>query len=133
MTAPASRPPSATYRAGVRTIRQAPDSFIVVTVPPIHAARVYRRGKEAHWTVEYYTFDQPRKYPHESVEKALNAAGELIGLRAGKEWKERFTGAQRTAIGQQRCPRIMGRTTCDQPAEGISIWCTWHPKGKDRE
>lgn len=111
-----------------------PTSFLVVTQPhPIHTARVYRRGAPGTpWVVELNTIDAPRRYTYDTPETAVKAAGELIGRKAGQEWREHFTGPQRYAIGQQECPRLMGAGmgVCGQSPEVGSIWCRWHPKGK---
>lgn len=140
MTASASRPVRrgvTQYRTMTSTTPLAPTSFVIRATPhPIHAAYVYRRGASGTpWVVEFHTIDFPRKYLYEDMGPALNAASELVGRKAGQEWRERFTGPQRYAIGQQQCPRLMGAGmgVCGQSPEVGSIWCRWHPKGKDIE
>lgn len=140
MTASASRPArrSATvYRSQTGTTQYAPTSFVVYARPwPIHSARVYRRGGPgALWVVEFHTIDIPRKYQYERMEEALAVASELVGRKTGQEWKERFTGPQRYAMGQQQCPRLMGpgAGVCGQTPSPGTVWCEWHPKGKDIE
>lgn len=125
----------AVYRATCKVTRQSPTSFLVITNPPIHSATVFKADRQAHWLVDYPTFDRvPPRHTYESESKALNAAAEVIGRRAGEDWRTRFNGAQRTAIGHQKCPRIMsGGRPCEQPAAPATIWCEWHPKGKDKE
>lgn len=138
MTASASRPPRpgvTTYRTMTAVTQVAPTSFVVRSVPhPIHSAYVYRTGGPGTvWRVEFHTIDIPRSWVYASMEAALNAAGELVGRKAGQEWKERFTGPQRYAMGQQQCPRLMGpgMGVCGQSPEVGSIWCRWHPKGRE--
>lgn len=140
MSAPASRavkPGSTVYMSAVRIHKHAPTSFTVYADPiPVHAAHVYRRGAAGTvWTVEFHTIDMPRKFVYESMEAALKAAGELVGRKTGQEWKQRFTGPQRYAMGQQQCPRLMGHGmgVCGVRPEVGSVWCRWHPKGKDLE
>jgi hypothetical protein len=138
VTASASRPArrgSTVYRSATRVIKYADTSFVVYADPiPLHAARVYQRGRGAHWTVEFHTVFPSRKWAYESMESALNAASDLVGRKAGQEWSERFTGPQRYVMGQQKCPRIMsGGKTCDQAAAPGTVWCEWHPNGKEVE
>lgn len=140
MIAPASRPArrgSTVYRSATKVTKYAETSFVVYADPiPVHAARVYRRGAPGTvWIVEFHTIDIPRKYVHETMEVALNVAAELVGRKTGQEWRDRFTGPQRYAMGHNQCPRLMGpgAGVCGQsPAIG-SVWCEWHPKGKDIE
>lgn len=138
MTASASRPArtgATQHRTMTGVTQHAPTSYTVYAMPyPIHAAHVYRRGAPGTvWTVEFHTIEFPRKYVYADMGAALNAASELVGRKAGQEWKERFTGPQRYAMGQQQCPRLMGpgMGVCGQAPEVGSVWCQWHPKGRE--
>lgn len=138
LTASASRPArtgSTVYRSATRVVKYADTSFVVYADPiPLHAARVYQRGRGDHWTVEFHTVFPSRKFVYDRMETALNAAAELVGRKTGQEWKERFTGPQRYAMGQQQCPRVMfGGRVCGQPAAPGTVWCEWHPHGKEVE
>lgn len=140
MTASASRPArtgATQYRTMTGVTQLAPTSYVVRAVPhPIHSAYVYRRGAPGTvWVVEFHTIDTPRKFVYADMGTALNAASELVGRKAGQEWKERFTGPQRYAMGQQQCPRLMGAGmgVCGQTPEVGSVWCQWHPKGREVE
>lgn len=137
MTASASRPArraSTVYRSAVKVIKYADTSFVVYADPvPLHAARVYQRGRGAHWTVEFHTVFPLRKWAYESMESALNAAAELVGRKTGADWKASYTGPQRYAMGHQKCPRVMsGGRTCDGTAQPGTVWCEWHPNGKEK-
>lgn len=118
-----------------KTTPLSPTSYVVRADPyPIHSAYVYRRGAAGTpWVVEFFTIEFPRKYLYEDMGTALAAASELVGRKTGQEWKEVFTGPQRYAMGQQQCPRLMGAGmgVCGQTPEVGSVWCEWHPKGRE--
>jgi hypothetical protein len=124
---------STTYVSAVKVVKHAPGSFTVYADPiPMHAAHVYQRGRHGVWVVEFHTVTPVRTW-HKSTEKdALVAAGDVVSRVTGREWKDRFNGLQRYAMGQQKCPRMMSSGTCDQAAQPGTIWCEWHPGGKER-
>lgn len=103
----------------------------VTSTPPIHSARVFKQERGDLWIVEYRTLDPVRTSRHATQEAALNAAADVVGRKAGADWRERFNGPQRYAIGHQQCPRIVSAGTCGQTPEVGTIWCRWHPHGKE--
>lgn len=65
------------------------------------------------------------RYFHE----ALKAVSDSVTVLSRYRWKEHFTGPQRYAMGQQKCPFRMGMTLCRQTPRMGSVWCEWHPLG----
>lgn len=113
-----------------RDDRGAPNAFLVTSEPiPIHHARVVRHGREAMWKVTFPSVIMGRSYQFATEADALKCAGDLVGRKAGADF-DRFTGIQRYAMGQQKCPYLMSGRTCDQSPEPGSVWCHWHPKGR---
>lgn len=64
--------------------------------------------------------------------QAMTEASETVARRARHLWRESYTGIQRYAIGQQKCPYWMGSKVCGQPPEVGTIWCSWHPQGRPK-
>lgn len=137
MTAYAARPPRAGQRVYVSqtmTVQDSPTHYTIRSHPhPIHHARVYQRERHGLWTVDFVSLwhsRAPRRYA--DLREALSAACEVIGRKAGADLMT-FTGAQRTVMGRQCCPKRQGSGLCGLPAEVGTVWCQWHPKGGDIE
>lgn len=75
------------------------------------------------------------------VNRSVVLADEGTARRRICEWLTRMAGAQmmtysptqRIAMGQQQCPRLIGGHLCAMAPEPGSVWCQWHPHGKDRK
>ena len=75
------------------------------------------------------------------VNRHVIVASEALARIRICEWLTRLAGAammtysptQRIAMGQQQCPRIVGSRLCGMAPSPGSVWCEWHPHGKDRK
>lgn len=129
MTRPA-RKPKMTFAKVTPT---GPKSFRVTSDPhPIHHANVRGNG-DGTWKVTVPSEPLSRSFVDSTMENALSRAATVVGRLAGRDL-DRFTRAQAYAMSQQRCPRLMsGGLTCDGTPEMGSVWCEWHPSGKEKE
>jgi len=118
------------YRAPVTVDRTTtPGEVRLLTTPPMHAARITRAG--ALWRVSFVS--QPlrglRVYTAELI--AIREAAQVISRQAGVDWREKFVGAQRIAIGMRRCPKLIRELSgkldiCDETPDIGTIWCEQH-------
>lgn len=139
MTASSARPPARVYRSQVVMAPADPDDpmgskrgYLFTSLPhPIHQARVYPR-RDGHWDVVMLTTWLPRAMTCESESVACATAAEWVGLSAGRALQT-FSGLQRQALGQGRCPRLGAEGLCLQAADVGAVWCPDHPKGRRRE
>lgn len=100
---------------------------------PIHTAEVTRDARGGWWTVKYPTIPGVGRYVYDTWDTAMRNASETIGRKAGADL-DRFTRAQAYAVGLQRCPYQPDRAVpkcCEQTPEVGTVWCLWHPGGKD--
>lgn len=125
------------YRSPVNTAphqvngNRVPNTYRVWSMPqPVHHGLVTLQGDWWVFTLTSVPTGGKSKMRYALLEGALAAAGQVIGLKAGEEMRARFTGVQRTAMGQQQCPRPMGSTLCGEPPMPGTIWCMWHPFGR---
>lgn len=118
------------YRTQV-TMRPLPSgAFMLWTIPhPIHSATVTATGRN--WQVLALSLGDWVPVRYYTQAEALRAARDLISLRAGQDLMT-FDGTQRTAMGQQRCPKYTDGLLCAATAQGISVWCERHPYGRER-
>lgn len=120
-----------TYRGQVIVDRRA-DEVRLLTVPPIHAARVTREGRAPLWRVRWVSM--PMRADRFYVEElaAIREAASVISKAAGLDWRDKFVGVQRLAIGQSHCPKIVKgldlgeMDICRKSPEIGTIWCKDH-------
>lgn len=125
----------AAYRSMCRVIPDDSQSaymrFTVVTHPyPVHAAEVVKVAGGMTYIVRTLSLPLQRSLPPQSLGMALHAASAWAGRLYGHEWRRRFTGVQRTMIGQQGCPYHGTDGLCGRSIEPGSIWCADHPWGR---
>lgn len=107
-------------------------AYLVYSIPHrIHEARVSRAHADALWVVAFTTVFPVRRYPYELYTHAMSAARDMVGRKAGLDLQT-FSGAQRTYMGTQRCPRKVASGLCGQPPMPGTVWCEWHPRGEWR-
>lgn len=129
-----TRPVRTTKMTFAKVITTGPKSFKVVSDPhPIHYARVTGYG-DGTWKVTFPTSLGSPSLIDSTMERALSRAADTVGKLAGRDL-DRFTRAQAYAMGQQRCPYLLGGSradarTCDETPEVGTVWCRWHPHGK---
>lgn len=70
---------------------------------------------------------------YDSLGQARQAASRIVNERVRVDMMTKFSGPQRYAMGQQKCPYAMYGKLCNEPATGFSVWCDYHPKGRTRE
>lgn len=74
------------------------------------------------------------------VDRSVIVDSEGTAKQRMSEWLTRVAGAiamtfspdQRIAMGQGRCPKLTSGRICDLAPEVGTIWCEWHPGGKER-
>jgi hypothetical protein len=106
-----------------------PGEIRLLTSPPIHAARITRFGNL--WKISWVSqsLREPRFYADELA--AIREAARVISAQAGRDWREKFVGAQRISIGQRRCPKLIREHSgkldiCDETPDIGTIWCKDH-------
>lgn len=136
MTAWATRAPQpgrTVYIQPTGTEQVSPTYLRVFSKPWIHEAHVRRADKGGLWKVTFPTMPMARSYVYADMSAALNCASDVVGRKAAIDL-HRFTGAQRYAMGQRRCPYLVSPgITCDQVQDIGTVWCSWHPHGKERK
>lgn len=128
-----TRPAPRQYKSGMCQVEQiSPHLHRVTSVPALHSADVVAQGTGL-YKVTMTSVHISRGFVDASLSQALVRAGDLVSRAAGRDMM-RFTGPQRTAMGQQECPKTLGTlgTLCRQPAGVGTVWCEWHPGGKER-
>lgn len=135
----AARPPARTYLSqtgkepldeldGIKGVR----AFRIYSMPhPIHSAIVSKAHEHALWQVRFTSVFPVRTYEAELFTHADALARDLVGRRAAYDLQT-FSGAQRTYMGQQRCPRRVASGLCGAAPEVGTVWCEWHPLGQMR-
>lgn len=119
------RRPATVYRAPVSVDRMSERHYVLTTSPPLHSASV--RLLWGQWVTRWHTDALMPARRHVSAVEALRATAPILSTRAGYEWHTGFTGAQRTHIGQQRCPKIKrGGVLCGVTATVGTIMCPEH-------
>lgn len=120
------------YRTQTTVIRNRVGQPVgVESIPyPIHRAKV--RFNDGLWIVTFPTIKGAERVLSDNMEKALTAAGRIVGLAAGSVLQT-FTPAQRYAMGQQQCPYAGKGATrvCGLAPEVGSVWCEHHKGGKE--
>jgi|SRR5690349_8428337 len=127
-----------TYVMGTKTIPTArngagaPVAYRVESAPqPVHYATIKRETYNGLWVVKYPSVIMGPTHKYALDLDAIRGARDVVGRVAGRDWG-RFTGVQRYAVGQGQCPGPMGSPrACGQLPEVGTIWCQWHPRGKD--
>lgn len=129
--------PSSAYRAQVASgpvetngVRL-PDTYRVWSTPhPIHHGLVTRPSELWVFTLTSVPTGHNTRIRYSSLEGALVAAGQIIGLKAGQDMAAKFDRVQRMAMAGGECPKRLGATICGEPAIVGTIWCMWHPHGR---
>lgn len=130
MTVIAWRKPTV-YIGQTKNRRVSDDVWHVVGNPPIYWAELRRDGSTGHWHVIWHTgtVQVGETFPTHLL--ALQQATRVIGYTVGRDWQEKFSGAQRTMIGQQLCPYpYASDMLCQRAIEVGTVWCHRHPWGK---
>ena len=131
MTASASRAPARVYVSQVTMYPVTPGDpktdYVIVSVPhPIHHARIVHHWGTGRYTVSMTSTTIPRALTLTSLDDATATGSDWVSRLAGRDLN-RFTGAQRTMLGQQRCPARRGDLLCGEPAGVGTVWCEGHP------
>lgn len=106
--------------------------YLFTSVPhPIHRARVCQRA-DGCWDVAMLSTWVPRALTCGSFEVATATASDWVGRLAGRALQT-FSGPQRTAMGQGRCPRLGSQGLCLLAADVGTVWCPDHPDGRRRD
>lgn len=106
--------------------------FNVIGNPfPIYWAEVRQDGGTGQWVITWHTGAWANKERFVLPQEALKRAYGVIGETTARDWHERFSGDQRTAMGQQRCPYSYGADMlCQRTIVAGTVWCHRHPWGK---
>lgn len=118
--------PPRTYTSFVK-VTPTETGFLVVAEPhPIHAARIVRQSPYLYRITMLTVAGRTSTCATEA--EALTRAGEWVGRLTGAAMQV-FKPMQRLAMGQGRCPFLVGQRTCDQAPEVGTVWCRWHKGG----
>lgn len=104
---------------GTTVIASAPYPLVTVVVAQRGTTWVVRTSQ--HWGTYAIHGNQDRQ-------RALDHARAYVVAQARHVWRHRLTGAQRAAVGRQRCPYLH----CQGGAASGTIWCDDHPHGRKR-
>ena len=100
-------------------------------IAPLATGVLNRRG-DGTWSVRTTSLPVNRSVILADEATARRRICEWLGRLAGSQMMT-FSPSQRIAMGQQQCPRIVGARLCAMAPEPGSVWCSWHPYGKDRK
>jgi hypothetical protein len=100
-------------------------------IAPLATGMLSRRASGL-WLIRTTSMEVNRSVDIADEKTARTRLCEWLGRMAGAQMMK-FSPSQRIAMGQQQCPRIVGSRLCAMAPDPGSVWCEWHPHGKDRK
>lgn len=104
--------------------------LLVTSSPlPIHSVVIERQAAGYRLRLVTLPYETPEAWA-DTLASAKEKAARWVN-RAALGSYGRFSGPQRWAMGQQKCPYAMYGKLCNQAAGVGTVWCVFHPNGRE--